>query len=142
MPPRAAKLAVGGKFQPDVFLLPDDFFNLAVLDRFQCRCIDLFLCVLCPRLFQGRGAQQTADMVGPEGRRGAWRHDCFVSSLEQLREAVSLRKRDPAFLATRLSFGLLASFSPKPCPPTRRSCAAWPTARPRQARCLPRWTRS
>jgi len=32
MPPRAAKLAVGGEFQPDLFLLLDRLLDLAVFD--------------------------------------------------------------------------------------------------------------
>ena len=38
MPPRAAELAVGRDFQPDVLLLLDDLLDLAVLDlRELCR---------------------------------------------------------------------------------------------------------
>ena len=35
MPPRAAKFAIGGEFQPDLFLLLDDLLDLAVFDRAQ-----------------------------------------------------------------------------------------------------------
>ncbi len=74
MPPGAAELAVGGELQSDLFLLLDDPFDLAVLDRFESRGVDVAFGALGTRLLQRRGAQQTADVVGAEGRRCALGH--------------------------------------------------------------------
>ena len=67
----AAKLAVGGEFQPDLLLLLDRPFDLAVFDRAQCFGSDLVALAFGARLFQRRRPQQASDMVGAERRRGA-----------------------------------------------------------------------
>ncbi len=74
MPPGAAEFAVGGELEADLFLLPDDLFDLAVLDRCQRGGVDLALGALLARGFQRRGAQEAADVVGAERRFAAWGH--------------------------------------------------------------------
>jgi hypothetical protein len=69
--PRTAKLAVRGELQPDLLLLLDRPFDLAIFDRAQRVGRDLVALALGARLFQCRGPQQAADMVGAEWRRGA-----------------------------------------------------------------------
>jgi GNAT superfamily N-acetyltransferase len=77
MPPRAAEFAIGNRLQTDLFLLAYDAFDLAVLDRFQRRGIDRALGELGARVPQRRRAQQAADMIGAERRRGALGHGGF-----------------------------------------------------------------
>src|SRR3954469_3954879 len=55
MPPRAAELAVGDRFEPDVFLLLDDALDLAVFDRLQCLRRDLAFGALRPRVMDRFG---------------------------------------------------------------------------------------
>ena len=74
MPPGAAEFAVGDRLQADVFLLLDDAFDLAILDRFQRSGIDLAFGAPLARLFQRGRTQQAADMIGAERRLGALRH--------------------------------------------------------------------
>ena len=71
VPEGAAEFAVGDDLQADVFLLLDDLFDFAVFDRFQGIGVDLAALALGARVFQRRGAQQAADMVGAEGGCGA-----------------------------------------------------------------------
>src|SRR5262249_49950483 len=79
LPGRAAVLAVGDRAQPNGLLLADDLLDLAVLDRLQRRRIDLAaLALLAGGMERGR-AQQTADVVGAERRRGAL-HNFFFPS--------------------------------------------------------------
>ena len=63
MPPRAAEFAVGGKPEPDLLLLLDDFLDLAIFDRFQRFSGDLAL-----------GAALRALPSAPPGATGC-RHD-------------------------------------------------------------------
>src|SRR5690348_16294046 len=77
MPPRAAKFAIGGELQSDIFLLLDDFFDLAVFHRFERRDVDLAFGALGPCLLQRRGTQEASNMVGAKGRRGALGHDGY-----------------------------------------------------------------
>ncbi len=74
MPPGAAEFAVGGELQADLGLLLDDLLDLAVFDRFQRGGGDLAFGEFGARLLQRRGAQQAADHVGAERRRGALGH--------------------------------------------------------------------
>ncbi len=76
VPEGAAELAVGDRPQADVFLLPDDFFDLAVFDCLQVIRADLAALVLRPRLLKDGGPQQAADVISAERRVGA-RHDLF-----------------------------------------------------------------
>jgi hypothetical protein len=71
VPPGAAKLAVGGDFQPDFLLLSDRPFDLAVFDRPQRFRANLVALPLGARLFQRRRPQQASDVIGAEWRRGA-----------------------------------------------------------------------
>ena len=71
MPPGATKFAIGGEFQPDLLLLFDRPFDLAVFDRAQRFGGDLVALALEARLFQRRRPQQASDMIGAERRRGA-----------------------------------------------------------------------
>ena len=75
--PGAAELAVGGKLQPDLLLLPDRLFDLAVFDRAQRVRGDLIARALGPRLFDRGGPQQAADMVGAKRRRSSL-HPVFL----------------------------------------------------------------
>ena len=67
IPEGAAEFAVGDGFEPDVFLAFDDRRDLAVFDRFELLGGDLAALALRARLFQRRGAQQAADVIGAEG---------------------------------------------------------------------------
>src|SRR5580700_3851384 len=80
VPPRTAQFAVGGEFQPDLFLLLDDLLDLAVFDRPQRVGGDLAALALGARLLDQRRSQQAADMVGAEWRRGTLTH-CFTPQL-------------------------------------------------------------
>ena len=64
MPPSAAEFAVGRQLQADLFLLLNDLIDLPVLDFLQLRSRHLAPLAFRPRLFQRRGAQQAADLVG------------------------------------------------------------------------------
>ena len=68
VPPRAAKLAVGGCLKPELLLPPDDLLDLLVLDRLELVGGDLALLALRPSLLDGDSAQQAADVVSTEGR--------------------------------------------------------------------------
>src|SRR5262249_24264687 len=70
MPPGAAEFTVGDCLQADLLLLPDDAFDLAVLDFRQLCRRHLALGTLLARSLQRRRAQQTADMVCAKRRLG------------------------------------------------------------------------
>jgi hypothetical protein len=74
VPPGTAELAVGDRREPDVFLLPDDLGDLAVLDRLEVGVADLTLGVFLARLLERRRAQQAADVIGAERRLGSLGH--------------------------------------------------------------------
>src|SRR5262249_49245458 len=57
MPPRAAEFAIGRKFQSDLFLLPDDLFDLPVFDGGQCGGIDFVPRPLGARFLERSGSQ-------------------------------------------------------------------------------------
>src|SRR5262249_44795340 len=79
LPGRAAVLAVGDRAQPNGLLLADDLLDLAVLDHLQRGSVDLAaLALLAGGMERGR-AQQTADVIGAERRRGAL-HNFFFPS--------------------------------------------------------------
>src|SRR6516164_1093181 len=71
VPPGAAELAVGNRLQADLFLFPDDRANLTVFDLLEFGCTDVVVGAALARLFQGGRAQQAADMIGAERRRGS-----------------------------------------------------------------------
>ena len=71
LPPRAAEFAVGDRLQADFFLLFDDTFDLAVLDRLERGGVDLALGEALAGGFQRGRAQQAADVIGAERRLGA-----------------------------------------------------------------------
>src|SRR5215468_4074617 len=71
MPPGAAKLPIGGELEPDLLLLCDHPFDLAVFNRAQRLSSDLIALALEARLFQRWRPQQTPHMIGAEWRRGA-----------------------------------------------------------------------
>src|ERR1700692_2722164 len=71
MPPGAAEFAVGDRLQAGRLLLPDDVLDLAVFHRFQLIRRELALGAALARLFQCRGPQQAADMIGAERRFGS-----------------------------------------------------------------------
>jgi hypothetical protein len=71
MPPGAAKLAVGGKLQADLLLMPDDLVDLGVLHLLQFGGGDLILLAPGSRVLDRRGAQQASDDIGPIGRPGS-----------------------------------------------------------------------
>src|SRR5437763_15199974 len=68
MPPRTAELAVGRDLEPDVFLLFDDFFDLAIFALAKLCGADRAFFPLRARLLQRRGSQQTADNIGAKRR--------------------------------------------------------------------------
>src|SRR6185312_9945641 len=74
VPPRAAEFAVGRELEPDLFLPLHDARDLSVLDRLQGRGVDLALGEFRARILERGRAQQAADMVGAERRRGALGH--------------------------------------------------------------------
>ena len=74
MPPGAAELAVGRELEADRFLLADDLFDLAVLDRGKLGRADRAGRRLLARLLERGRAQQRADMVGAKRRLGAGSH--------------------------------------------------------------------
>ena len=71
VPERAAKFAVGDGFEADLLLLLDDLLDLAVLDGLEFCRRDLAALAPGARLLERRRAQQAADVIGAEGRRGA-----------------------------------------------------------------------
>jgi hypothetical protein len=70
MPPGTAELAVGDGVKADVLLLLDDALDFAVFDFLQLCGVDLAFGVLRPRIMNGLGTEQAADMVGAERRLG------------------------------------------------------------------------
>ncbi len=77
MPPRAAELAVGRDFEPDLLLLFDDLLDLAVFDLLELSRAELALFPFRARFFQRCGAQQAADDVGAKRRLGSG-HSAFL----------------------------------------------------------------
>ena len=67
----AAELAVGDPLEADLLLPPDHLADALVLDGAQRRRVDLVGEELLPRLAQGGGTQEAADVIGAE-RRGHW----------------------------------------------------------------------
>src|SRR5215475_789661 len=74
MPPGAAILAIGRELQPDLLLLLDDAFDLAILDRLELGGRDLALSSLGARALDRGRAQDGADMIGTEGGLGSRTH--------------------------------------------------------------------
>src|SRR6266446_1898064 len=66
MPPRAAQFAIGRELQSDLFLLPHQAFDRAVLNGVKLRSRDRAFGSLGARLLDGCRTQQAADMVGAE----------------------------------------------------------------------------
>src|SRR5207244_9750494 len=64
MPPGAAKLAISGELEADLFLLPDDLLDFAVFHLLELGRADCAFLVLCARVFNRRSAQDAADMIG------------------------------------------------------------------------------
>jgi hypothetical protein len=75
VPPGAAEFAVGCRHKPCRTLLPDDLFDLVVLYGLEMRCADFMSGILRPRPRDSSAAQQAADVIGPERRRGSHRHE-------------------------------------------------------------------
>ena len=71
VPPGATELAVGDRLKPDLLLLLDNAFDLAVLDGLERGGVDLALGVLLARLLHGGRTQQAADVIGAERRLGS-----------------------------------------------------------------------
>src|ERR1043166_8655634 len=79
MPPGAAELAVGRELEAHLLLLSDDLLDFTVFDLGKLRIGDLLLGMLRARLLQRARAQQAADVIGAEWRRGAlhaWPSTC------------------------------------------------------------------
>ena len=72
MPPRTAELAVGRQLHSDIFLLPDQLLDLAILDGLEFALADLALLVFRARFLERRRPQEAADLVGAEWRRGSF----------------------------------------------------------------------
>src|SRR5262249_23157291 len=89
MPPRPAIFAVGREFQPDLLLFAHDLLDLAILDLAQGGRGHLAALAFGSRLFERRGAQQAADVVGAVERLRS-RHGFVLSSAISMR---SLRPR-------------------------------------------------
>ena len=71
IPEGAAEFAIGDGLQPDVFLPLDDGAISRSSTALSCVGGDLALLPFGAGLFQRRGAQQAADMIGAERRIGA-----------------------------------------------------------------------
>jgi len=80
VPPGPTEFAVGRELQADLLLLPDDFLDLAVLDRFQRCGVNFTFGTFCPCFLQWRRTQKTANVIGTEGRRRAGIHLPHTSS--------------------------------------------------------------
>ena len=74
MPGGPAELSVGGRLQADLLLHPHRAGDLLVLDRAQAGRLDPSGGKVLAGLMQPRGAQQAADVVGPERRAGSGGH--------------------------------------------------------------------
>ena len=77
MPPGTAEFTIRGKFESNLLLLFDDFFDFTVFNRFQHRSIDFALGSFRSRFLQRRRPQQAADMISAEGRCCTLGHDYF-----------------------------------------------------------------
>jgi hypothetical protein len=64
MPPRAPQLAVGDRFEPEVFLALDDALDFGIFDPRQRDAVDLAERVLRARRFESFGTEQAADVIG------------------------------------------------------------------------------
>ena len=71
MPPGAAKLAIGGELEPDLLLLFNRVFDLAIFDRAQRLGGDFVARALLARRLERGRAQQAADVIGAKWRAGA-----------------------------------------------------------------------
>src|SRR5579863_7120443 len=78
--PRYAPIfAVGDRFEPDGFLLPDHALDLAVFDLFEDLGADLAARPLFPRRLKRRRAQQAADVIGAKRRFGSLHYQPHTS---------------------------------------------------------------
>src|SRR6266516_6401240 len=77
MPPRPAVFAVGRELQPDLLLPADDVLDLAILDLAQRAGGNLAALAFGAGLFERRGTQQAADVIGAVGRPGS-AHGLFL----------------------------------------------------------------
>src|ERR1700720_4792542 len=75
LPGGAAVFTIGDGVEADLFLFADQLGDFLVLDRFPRIGVDFAAIALAARLFERRGTQQTADVIGAERRRGAG-HGC------------------------------------------------------------------
>src|SRR5919106_3073556 len=66
MPPGAAEFAVGHRFEPELFLLPDQPLDLTVFDRLELGGADLAFGAPGARLLERFRPQQAADVIGAE----------------------------------------------------------------------------
>src|SRR5262249_19789240 len=64
MPPRAAIFPVGRELEPDLLLSADDLLDFTVLDLAQRSGRNLAALAFPTRLFERRGTQQAADVIG------------------------------------------------------------------------------
>ena len=83
--------------RPTSSCLPDDLPDLLVLDRLQLGGVICALLALGARVLERRGAQQAADHVGTEGRRGR-RHGVYSSCSTVVRISAAATARDRLFL--------------------------------------------
>src|SRR5262249_51485854 len=84
MPPRTAIFAIRRELEPDLLLFAHDLLDLAVLDLAQGGRGNLAALALGACLFERRGAQQAADVVGAVGRLRS-RHGFVLSSAISMR---------------------------------------------------------
>src|SRR5664279_1067610 len=140
MPPGAAEFAVGRELEPDLGLFLDDLLDLAVFHRPERVGFDFALGEFGARLLQWRGAQQAADHVGAERRRGTLGHVMLPDSTPFV-PAKAGTQRLLSYLDSRLR-GNERSISPTPRSPVRQSSSAWPIARLQPRHSLPRSRRS
>ncbi len=73
---RAPVFAVGNAGKTRVFLEANDIADGGILDLAQLGATDFVLADAFPRLKQGRGAQETADVIGAKRWFGAYGHPC------------------------------------------------------------------
>jgi hypothetical protein len=81
MPPGPAELAVGRELEADRFLLANDLFDLAILDRGKLGGADRARRGLLARLLEDGRSEQRADMVGAKRRLGAGSHGALPDVL-------------------------------------------------------------
>src|SRR3954447_6600513 len=155
VPPGAAELAVSGELQAAFLLARDDLPDLRVFGRCELLGRDLARLTLRARVLDRGGAQERADVIRAEGRLGAL-HRLAPNSLSScpakaghpvitahpicLGSYVKLRSvftGSPAFAGDDEE-----GITPTPLARPQQSARAWPIARLRSARCLPRSTQS